>query len=180
MNFVFAGDIESGVTQKEAAKLAELATGKTVLEVGSWLGRSAVAIASTAKILHAVDWHRGDPHASHRETLSEFVSNLQRYKVRDKVVIHVGRNEDVLPLMANASFEFVFLDSFHERTAVEKDIALARRLVKPGGSMAFHDYGQNISAAGIPFGVTEAVDTFAAGNGLKLQRVDYLAFTKLP
>ena len=91
--------ILSAVTDAEAARLADLARDRIVLEVGSWYGLSTIVMARTAAMVHAVDWHRGDPHAGKRETLTTFWSNLERHDVRDKVVIHVGRAEVVLPML---------------------------------------------------------------------------------
>ena len=143
-------EILSAVTDAEAAQLTELARGRTVLEVGSWYGLSTVVMARTARMVHAVDWHRGDPHAGKRETLTSFWSNLERYDVRDRVVIHVGRAEVILPMLRPRSFDFAFLDGFHETEAVDRDARLILPLLRPGALLAFHDYGR--------FGVRSAVD----------------------
>lgn len=162
---IFADEIPSAVSPDECSKLAELAHNRTVLEVGSWLGRSTVALASVAKAVHAVDWHKGDAHSGEgHDTLAEFTANLVRRGVRDKVVIHVGRNEEILPTLTPGMFDLVFVDSFHTREAVERDISLVRPLVAIGGTIAFHDYG--ISHGDPPFGVTQAVDAFCASLGI--------------
>ena len=142
--------ITSAVTDAEATRLADLARGRTVLEVGSWYGFSTVVMARVARVVHAVDWHRGDEHAGVRETLGAFWANLERYAVRDRVVIHVGLAEVVLPVLRARSFDFAFLDGFHETEAVDRDARLILPLLRPGGMLAFHDYGR--------FGVRPAVD----------------------
>ena len=174
-DLIFAEDVESGVSEEECRALAELAAERRVLEVGSWLGRSTIAMASRASIVHAVDWHRGDPHSSYCATLTTFRENLVRYDVLDRVVIHVGLNQDVLPAFAPGLFDLIFLDSFHERSAVERDISLLRPLLRKGGTIAFHDYGRTLSYAGIPFGVTEAVDAFLAKEDLTFRVMESLA-----
>lgn len=142
--------IESSVSPAEAERLRELAADKVVLEVGSWRGFSTVCMAQVAKRVHAVDWHRGDDHAGHDESLGPLIANLDRYGVRDKVVVHVGRSEDVLPLFPIGYFDLAFVDAFHTAEAVRADIQLVMPLVGVHGKVAFHDYGR--------FGVKEAVD----------------------
>src|SRR6267143_459084 len=82
----FPKDVVSAVTQDECAQLQRLASGKLVLELGSDFGRSTIVLAQTAALVFAVDWHKGDPHAGHRDTAAEFIRNITRYGVRDKVV----------------------------------------------------------------------------------------------
>lgn len=179
MNHVFDEEISSAVSKEECECLAKLAERKVVLELGSWLGRSTVAIASSAKRVHAVDWHRGDPQSGAADTLQEFMANINRHGFREKVVVHVGRNEQVLPLFAKEQFDFIFIDSFHERSAVYHDIKLARPLIRPGGTMAFHDYGVTVAEAEVPFGVKPVVDSFAADEGVKVEVVGTLAYVRL-
>jgi hypothetical protein len=62
---------------------------------------------------------------------------------------------------------------------VEADIRATLPLARPGAAMAFHDYGQSLQVSGIPFGVTEAVDAFAAGRGAKVEVVEHLAVVRL-
>jgi predicted O-methyltransferase YrrM len=143
-------EITSAVTAVESHRLAELAKGKVVLEVGSWYGYSTIVMARVAKRVHAVDWHRGDAHAGERDTLATLWANLERYAVRDRVILHVGRAQDVLPVLRPGSFDLAFLDAFHTTEAVARDAALIRPLLRRGGMLAFHDYGR--------FGVKEAVD----------------------
>lgn len=171
-------EIPSAVSREECQRIAELAQGKMALELGSWYGRSTVAIASTARILHAVDWHRGDPHAGPSDTLGPCVERLKRHNLMDKAVLHVGRNEAVLPLFRDRLFEFIFIDSFHSAPAVQADIDLVMRLLAPGGALAFHDYGLALVHSGIPFGVTEVVDRLAVRKGIKTELVRTLAVLK--
>jgi len=172
-DFKLAADVPSGVTPRECERLADLARGKTVIEMGSHFGRSTIALASTAAMLHAVDWHMGDGHAGLNDSLPIFVQNLSRYKVRDKVTIHVARFETLFPMLRERLFDMAFIDAFHEREAVEKDTAAVLPLLKPKAVIAFHDYGQPI------FGVTPAVDGFAARLGLKVEVVEHLAVVQL-
>jgi len=129
----------------EGEALANLCQGQVVLELGSFLGRSTICIAAKAKHLHSVDWHKGDAStkadALHRaDTLAEFRANLQGAGVADKVTLHIGRFEEILPLFREAIFGAIFVDGDHGKESVEFDIAQARRLVCPKGLLIFHDW----------------------------------------
>jgi predicted O-methyltransferase YrrM len=150
------------VTHDEARALALLAAGKTVLELGAWHGFSTVVLASVATEVISVDWHLGDDHAGHGDTQSIFRSNLDKYGVADKVDVRVGRFEDVVPQLAaeGAQVDGAFLDGQHDAASVSRDLQLALTVVKPGGFVAFHDYGRAAHNGFAGFEVTEVADEF--------------------
>lgn len=160
-------DILSALTEDEKRCLADLAEGVVVLEVGSQHGASTVAMARRAALVHAVDWHRGDPEAGEGDTLLDYWRNLHVYGVRDRVVTHIGDAAVVLPSLRPRSFAGVFLDGCHREDAVRRDLALAEPLVESGGWFAFHDYGR--------FGVTPVVDEFVERLGAPMRLVDTIA-----
>lgn len=140
---IFAEDIPSAVSRAQCERLADLAAGNVVLEVGSEYGRSTIALASTAQIVHAVDWHRGDQMSGFKDSLPTFWANLQRYGVRDNVVVHVGAFEQVAKVFSFAAFDLVFIDGDHSADAARRDALLAYGLVKPDGVVIFHDADQS-------------------------------------
>jgi predicted O-methyltransferase YrrM len=142
------------VSSAEAHRLIELARGSVVLEVGSWWGFSTVAMALVAERVHAVDWHLGDDHAGHDESLAPLMENLDRYGVRDRVVVHVGDAGVVVPMFPRGFFDLAFIDAFHTREAVARDADAVLPTVHVHGFIAFHDYGR--------FEVKEAVDAIVA------------------
>lgn len=162
--WIFAADVESEMSYAECERLAMLARGATVLELGAYLGRSTIALASTAAVVHSVDPHKGGPgHAS--DSLLRLLANLEVHGVREDVVIHVGLSTEVVPRFRAGSFDVVFIDAMHQRPDVDIDLALAVRCLRPGGWIAFHDYGvKGVEVEGTwhAFGVTEAVDEFTA------------------
>jgi predicted O-methyltransferase YrrM len=160
--------IDTSVSRAEAEALVDLAAGKVVLEVGSWWGFSTVAMALVASTVHAVDWHLGDDHAGHDASLGQLIANLDRYGVRDRVVVYVGDAATVLPFLRPATFDLAFIDAFHETDAVRRDIAGVLPLMRSGATVAFHDYGR--------FGVAAAVDEL----GLPIDLVETLAVVRLP
>jgi predicted O-methyltransferase YrrM len=154
--------IASAVTANESQALADLAAGKTVLELGAWFGYSTVVLASVAEQVTSVDWHMGDEHAGIVDTYEIFTYNLQRYGVQDRVEIVRERFEEALPRMAaeGRRFDGCFLDAHHSEESVTRDIGLAVPLIRPGGFFAFHDYGRGPHNGHPGFGVTEAADRF--------------------
>jgi len=144
---IFAAEIPSSVEKAECEKLAELAQGQKVLEVGSQWGRSTICLASVAEKVWAVDWHQGDFHAGAKPTLGVYHYNLDRYGIANVITI-VGKFEEVvheLPI----DFDGAFIDAAHDEDSVIRHYAIAHDLVKPGGWIAFHDYGR--------FGVTSGL-----------------------
>jgi predicted O-methyltransferase YrrM len=166
--WLFADDVSSAVSFRECERLVELARGASVLEVGSYYGRSTIALASAAEVVHSIDPHMGGPDDS-RSTIETFLGNLERYGVRDKVVIHMGLSTQILPLLHAEVFDFVFIDAMHQRPDVDVDFALAAPALRAAGSIAFHDYGVDGVQVGEiwhSFGVTEAVDELATVPGV--------------
>lgn len=144
-------EIQSAVSDDEAAELERLATGKRVVEFGSWHGFSAVVMGRVAERVVAVDWHHGDAHAGVAETLPTYIDNLKRHGLRDTVVTIVGQFPDVAPTLARDYFDVGFLDGKHDRASVERDLALIAGLLdRPGCILACHDYDR--------FEVTPAIE----------------------
>jgi predicted O-methyltransferase YrrM len=180
---VLAEDIPSSVSIEECRRLAELARGKRVLEVGSYFGRSTVALASTAAIVHTVDVHPADDLGlGLATTAGALIENLDRHNLRHKVVVHVGFSQLILPELPRASFDLIFLDAQHQREPVEEDLAAILPLARANAVLAFHDYGvPGVEHGGRwdPFGVTEAVDSLVARQGLELDVTGTLAVVRL-
>lgn len=148
-----AQDILGAIESPECQKLAELANGKEVLEIGSQHGSSTVAMARTAIKVVAVDWHQGDDHASRQDTLGGFWQNLHRYKVVDKVIPVIAKIEDVNHFLRLGSFDMAFIDAQHYYEDARHHILIAFDLVKPDGLIVVHDYGWHAFP-----GVKKAVD----------------------
>jgi len=134
-----------------------------VLECGAFFGYSTVVLASVADHVHSVDWHHGDKDAGPYETLQDYMANLSRYGIADRVTAHVGRFEDVLPMLRAHSFDGCFLDGQHDRASVDRDLELVRRLMRRPSWIAVHDYGL--------FDVQPAVDAFIRDSGYRVEGV---------
>ena len=124
------------LTLNEAKELQTLAANQQVLELGSYKGRSTVVMASTAKLVVSVDWHKGDIHVASENTLEEFTQNIKDYP---NIVPFVGRFADVVPQLTAYQFDGVLVDGQHDFKSVQDDMQLALSL-KPKW-IAVHDWG---------------------------------------
>lgn len=149
-------DIDGWLTPHEGDALRRFAEGKRVLEIGSFCGRSTVAMAQVAASVTCIDPFDGRGTAEQRDTRAEFCANLERFGVADKVTIHQGTTQQIAPALPAGTFDRVFIDGAHDRRSVLYDYAQAVRLLAPGGGVAFHDYGDRDP------GVISAVNTILA------------------
>jgi hypothetical protein len=145
------------LTEAEAAELARLAVDKTVLEVGTFCGRSTVAMAATASQVFCVDNFKGYE-GVHAPTRDEAFSNFDRAGHNGKIVVLQGSQEDVLPKMSLQDIDVVFYDADHSREGTAASATLA-----------FHDYS-NYNP-----GVIAAVNDYCGSIGMKPRIVDTLA-----
>ncbi|MGV3772336.1 MAG: class I SAM-dependent methyltransferase [Verrucomicrobiales bacterium] len=117
-------------------------------EVGSWMGRSSVAIAlplvEKKGKLHTIDDHRGitgaEGYTPREYLLGQFEKNIRESGVAS-VVEHHPKSSDDLAGEWNTQVDFLFIDGDHRHQAVVNDIRHYTPFVKPGGWLAFHDSG---------------------------------------
>lgn len=124
----------------EGMALMSLAEGKDCLEIGSYNGRSTVALASVAKSVFTVDTFKaienGQIQSPEFTTMDQFLLNIQGF---DNIEYAVGRAQDVLRSL-DRMFDLVFIDGMHTYEQVKIDILLSWSLVKDDGLFTFHDY----------------------------------------
>lgn len=129
------------MTDPEHAFLAQLAAGKTVLEVGSWHGGTLAAMAAAAHEVHSIDWHQGMDERKPQPDADTLLHLWAHVRAIPNVVLHVGTTEQVAPCLRSRYFDLVFIDGTHSHEAVIRDVSLLRRTLKHDGRFAFHDYG---------------------------------------
>lgn len=144
--------IYTSITQDETEVLQQLARGSTcVVEVGAAYGYSTIVLAQQCPLVISID-----PHVQ-MNTLMQFWQNLQVYDVAHKVLVGLSKSELMLDKLVGNYFpgdvDLVFLDGDHTKEAVQRDIQLAGRLIRPTGVIACHDYHEDNC-----WGVTEAID----------------------
>jgi predicted O-methyltransferase YrrM len=128
--------------------LTELVYGlDTVVEVGSWLGHSALALAQgCAGRVYCVDHWRGshgcgavdDPLDLYMRFLDHVHSNVSGWRV----VPLYGESVTVARLFKVSAVDLVYIDGEHSYDAVTADLLAWVPKVKAGGIVCGDDYGE--------------------------------------
>lgn len=150
------------MTPPELAFLHDLALtmpdGARVVEVGSWKGRSTIAIceglgAKADPYVWAVDTFAGDPDVLAHDgpvdsdaVLETFRRNTSGYGYLELIIEDSRR---AAARFDDDSLDWVFIDANHSYDSVVRDITAWASKVKPNGVISGHDFGS--------YGVTEAV-----------------------
>ena len=177
--------IDGWLTELEGAALYHAAMygpGEgTIVEIGSFKGKSTVWLASASKkagreLVYAIDTHLGSPEhrigeelASHMppEGTTEFVfrENIKQAGVEDWVVPFVMSSDDVLKLWRDP-IRLLFIDAEHAYAAVRNDFLGWQQHVVVGGLVAFHDVDRWDDSATVLDGPTKVVYEDVAQTGL--------------
>lgn len=133
-------EITGWLTQREADELHTLAAGRRCLEVGSYCGRSSIAIGAAAESLDCVDPFDGRGTPVPRGTLGVFRENVRRYGLVHTVTPHPMTLEQWASVTRVKSFDFIFLDAEHTAAAATADLEILARYAATYGVVAIHDY----------------------------------------
>jgi predicted O-methyltransferase YrrM len=133
----FPAEVTGWLTEEEGRCLARLAAGKRVLEIGSFEGRSTICMAQTAARVDCIDPCDGRGTPDRQEHLAAWRRNMRRFNLGAKM--HVGTTEEVAPDL-DPGYDLVFIDGAHDLDNVRVDVREAKRLLAPGGLIAFHDF----------------------------------------
>jgi hypothetical protein len=120
-----------------------------IVEVGSFQGRSTVALASVAALLspsvriHAIDPHEGEAGAADQReryapTLARLQHNLLRAGIAEQVVVRRARSYEV---DWEGPISLLFVDGLHDYENCARDFHHFQPHLAAGGLAAFHDYG---------------------------------------
>lgn len=129
--------------------LAELrGAGGRALEVGSFEGQTSLWLADWLGPdghVVCVDPFTGDGNVFYdgidmSEVGRRFFENTCRVRGEGRLTAIVGYSRLVLPMLPACSFDVVYIDGDHRRSAVRDDAAHATRLVRRGGHVIFDDY----------------------------------------
>lgn len=142
-----------------------------LLEIGSWMGKSALylaaAAAETGRVVVTVDHHRGseehqpgweyhqpelvDPATGLLDTLPSFRRTV--HPAEDLVVAVVARSETLAPLWSTP-LALLFLDGSHTEESARRDQDAWVAKLALGGTLAIHDVFPDPADGGqAPFGV---------------------------
>ena len=136
----------------QAVSEEQVAAGITgnLLEIGSYLGRSAVALGYLVQegeefhvcepfpepdgsdpnfLPHTIDWYDTYTQASLEANFRKFHDWLP--------TIHAVESTEIVGKLDSDSFRFMHLDGGHDRATIDSDYAMALDLAKPGCVLAF-------------------------------------------
>jgi predicted O-methyltransferase YrrM len=123
----------------------------TVVEIGSWKGRSTIALGLAVKArgsgrVFAIDPHNGEngsgplePGSIARPTLDEFHTNIARAGIEPSVETVVSASQAARSRFADQSLDFLFVDGSHRYADVRSDIEDWASALKDDAVIAFND-----------------------------------------
>ena len=147
MNIERALQIPGMMSEEELTYLAELASDREwIVEIGSWMGRSARAMADNTKgTVYCVDTWADDAYGpAPAETTCDpnwlwnaFIGNMngtEFFPLRQTSL-------SAAPLLRKGNFVFdmIFIDAGHSYEEVKQDILAWRPLLREGGILCGHD-----------------------------------------
>ncbi len=145
--------IDGWLTPAEARGLSEVAAlvnNGTVLEIGSWKGKSTWCIAHGLKTgtIHCIDpFNAAGEEGSKeiyeqkkgRESLFEqFQNNLRKVPAGVNIIPHKGYSNEFVGTVTN--IDFLFIDGDHSIEGCKFDFENFEKDVRSGGYIASHDY----------------------------------------
>ena len=160
---VAVADVEGWMTPGQARRLWTCARtvrpGRTIVEIGSFRGRSMVVLASAAEAgveLVAIDPHAGNDRGPHEfegfeEQASQdhdvFIANLENAGVRDKVR-HVRKFSHEALADVPGEIDLLYIDGAHRFKPALDDIKRWSAKVRPGGDLLIHDSFSSVGVTG--------------------------------
>ncbi len=141
--------LEKAIAIQRAVK--QLPTGARVVELGSFQGRSSVAIAAVLppeSILYCVDHFKGSPeHLSMNiditNLLEAFTNNIEKFGVKDKIIPLAMSTAEAAEKFEAESLDLILLDAAHDYDSVKADLLQWYPKLKPGGFLFCDDYAPN-------------------------------------
>ncbi|MBP2627613.1 MAG: hypothetical protein H6Q68_2324 [Firmicutes bacterium] len=133
-------------TQSEALAMQclvkQLSPKSTVVELGSFQGRSSVVIASALppdSILYCID-HFQVPTFNPADVLASFKNNIDKSHVADQIRLLVMETCKAAEHFQQESIDLLFIDASHDCESVKADIFHWYPKLKTGGFLVCHDY----------------------------------------
>jgi predicted O-methyltransferase YrrM len=120
------------------------------LEIGTFYGANIISVAKTYGLhsdskLYCIDpWedYNDYPEYKNQQTTiyDSFINNIEKFDVKDKIVINRGYSNREIPKFQDDFFDIVYIDGNHESEYILEDAILSFRKLKKGGIMIFDDY----------------------------------------
>lgn len=141
-------------------------------EIGVQKGFFSHVLIATLKPqrLHLIDpwyllgkkWLWASGNKSTTKALRNVIYWFQEELTDRKVVLNIGFDEEVLANLPDRYFDWVYLDTSHEREHTRRELALLQRKVKPGGVIMGDDWFTHPDHHF--FGQYEAIEEFRREN----------------
>ena len=158
-----ACEVSGWMTSSELSWLESQAAGKElVIEIGSWRGRSSVALAAADKLV-CVDTFvdQRQETGTGADILPDFMAAIGDDSPKVTAIRGDVSDPDFVEALEHTcggEADVVFIDASHDEASVRRDIATAKRLVKDGGIICGHDFSH--SWPGVMTAVIELVPGF--------------------
>lgn len=178
-------EVQGWMTRGQAAKLwdraGELRPGATVVEIGSFHGRSAIVLATSAPAgvrIFTIDPHGGNDRGPQEidgfEQEAEqdhhtFLANLTRAGVRDRIH-HLRKYSDDAIGDVDGMVDLLYIDGAHRYAPAVADIRRWGRKVPLGGTLLIHD---SFSSVGVTLALV--MTTFFGGRFRYVGRANSMA-----
>ena len=151
--------VEGWLTEEQAARLAAAgarAAGGTVVEIGSFRGKSTIVLARTAGSVVAIDPHAGSDRGPQEivadaargdDDHAAFTANLAAAGVTDRVRHVRSMSAEALGAV-EGPLALLYVDGAHRFAPARDDIVRWGARVRPGGTMLVHDAFSSIGVTG--------------------------------
>jgi hypothetical protein len=139
-----AAQVEGFMCDVDLAWLADQASKvKTIVELGSWKGRSTVALSATQGIVLAIDRWDGvlDGKLVDKNVFGQFRRNTAGRKNIQAYRTDIRRLSAGAVIAKIGQVDMVFVDADHTEMAVRRDINTAYDLLCGRGLLCGHDFG---------------------------------------
>jgi predicted O-methyltransferase YrrM len=144
------GWLSADQAERLAARAAAVPAGATIVEIGSFRGRSTIVLARSAPPdaqIVAIDPHAGGDRGPQEIAAdaargdadhAAFAGNLQRAGVADRVR-HVRRASQAALADVSGEIDLLYVDGAHRFIPALQDLVRWGARVRPGGTMLVHD-----------------------------------------
>jgi hypothetical protein len=147
-----------------SALIDRMKRGAVVAELGVADGDFSAEILARAEpaCLHLIDQWQG---ARYGDGAARVAERFGDEIARDRVVVHQGPSVEMLDRLADASLDWVYIDTTHDYALTARELRMSARKVGPDGRIAGHDFCTGNIITAIVYGVVQAVNEFCLREG---------------